>query len=85
MGRTIRWLVILAVIGGACAFGYKQYAARADSERPNYITNPIRKADLVAFISATGTIEPEDLIDVGAQVAGRIVSFGKDVDGKEID
>ncbi|MCE5228157.1 efflux RND transporter periplasmic adaptor subunit [bacterium] len=85
MGRFIRWLVILAIVGGACAFGYKQFKSRADGDRPNYMTSPIRRSDLVSFIPATGTIEPEDLIDVGAQVAGRIIEFGKDEDGKEID
>jgi len=32
-----------------------------------------------------GTVEPEELIDVGAQVAGQINSFGKDKNGKTID
>ena len=32
----------------------------------------------VTTIIATGTIEPEEVVDVGAQVAGRIVSFGDD-------
>jgi HlyD family secretion protein len=40
---------------------------------------------LVAVISATGTVEPEEVVDVGAQVAGKIVSFGKDKDGKIVD
>ena len=29
--------------------------------------------------------EPEEVIDVGAQVAGQILSFGKDADGKTVD
>jgi len=38
-------------------------------------------------ITALGTVEPEHSVDVGAQVAGRIVSFGTDsrIDGKSID
>jgi HlyD family secretion protein len=39
----------------------------------------------VATINATGTIEPEEVVDVGAQVEGLIVSFGKDANGKSID
>jgi HlyD family secretion protein len=39
----------------------------------------------VSTISATGTIEPVEVVDVGAQVAGLIKSFGKDKDGKPID
>src|SRR5438477_5688475 len=48
-------------------------------------TAPIKHGDLVATITATGTIEPIEVIDVGAQVAGLIKSFGKDKDGKAID
>lgn len=85
MGRFIRWLIILAVVCAACAYGYRQYKNRAAADKPDYLTTPLHTADLVSFISATGTIEPEDLIDVGAQVAGRIVEFGRDETGNEID
>ena len=45
----------------------------------------VKKGDLLAAISATGTVEPEEVVDVGAQVAGQINSFGKDKNGKTID
>jgi len=48
-------------------------------------TDPVKRGDLLAAISATGTVEPEEVIDVGAQVAGQINSFGKDKNGKTID
>src|SRR6266513_3364454 len=48
-------------------------------------TTSVKRGDLVATINATGTIEPVEVIDVGAQVAGLIGSFGKDKDGKTID
>lgn len=37
------------------------------------------------MISASGTIEPEVVVDIGAQVGGIIKSFGKDKFGKLID
>ena len=43
------------------------------------------KGDLEVTVGATGTVEPEELVDVGAQVAGKIVAFGKDKNGKPID
>jgi HlyD family secretion protein len=48
-------------------------------------TATIKRGDVVASIGATGTIEPLETVDVGAQVAGRISTFGKDQDGKSID
>jgi HlyD family secretion protein len=50
-----------------------------------YRTTPVKMGDLLASISATGTVEPEEVVDVGAQVAGQINSFGKDKNGKTID
>ena len=45
------------------------------------------RGDLAAGFSATGTIEPQEVMDVGAQVDGRIESFGNDStgNGKTID
>jgi HlyD family secretion protein len=48
-------------------------------------TVPVKQGDLLATISATGTVEPEEVVDVGAQVAGQINTFGKDKNGKTID
>ncbi len=48
-------------------------------------TVPVVRGDLVAVISATGTVEPEEVVDVGAQVAGKIVAFGKDKHGSLVD
>ena len=48
-------------------------------------TAAVKHGDLTATISATGTIEPIEVIDVGAQVAGLIKAFGKDKNGNTID
>ena len=45
----------------------------------------MQRSDLVAMIGSTGTVEPEEVVDVGAQVAGQISAFGKDKNGKSID
>jgi HlyD family secretion protein len=48
-------------------------------------TATVKHGDLVTTISATGTLEPIEVVDVGAQVAGLIKAFGKGKDGKTID
>src|SRR5262249_12112458 len=47
-------------------------------------TVQVERGDLMATISATGTIEPEEVVDVGAQVAGQIVTFGEDPRGGKL-
>jgi HlyD family secretion protein len=53
----------------------------------NYRTVSVHRGAVLATINATGTIEPEELVDVGAQVAGRIETLGKDLttSSKSID
>jgi len=50
-----------------------------------FSTAVIKRGDLTATINSTGTIEPIEVIDVGAQVAGLISSFGRDKNGKTVD
>ena len=44
----------------------------------SYRTVTIKRGDIGSTINTTGTIEPEEVVDVGAQVAGRIESFATD-------
>ncbi|WP_027358367.1 efflux RND transporter periplasmic adaptor subunit [Desulforegula conservatrix] len=76
-------LLISAVIIVIALTGWALFGKNGDSVK--YRTAIAKKGDLDATISATGTIEPEELVDVGAQVAGKILSFGKDGSGKLID
>lgn len=78
----IIWIFAIAVIGGGVFYFYQR--ATALPER-SYRTAPVKRGSLVASISATGTVEPEEVVDIGAQVAGRINSFGMDKAGKQID
>ncbi len=47
----------------------------------------LQRGDISSTISATGTVQPEETVDVGAQVMGLILSFGPDPHnpGKTID
>src|SRR6266850_7808324 len=72
---------ILALVGAVAVWGWR---AR-NGHKWIFRTVPVSRGDLVATISATGTVEPEEVVDVGAQVAGQITSFGKDPAGKTID
>lgn len=60
--------------------------AGCQKENPKpFRTAEVKRDTLLVTISATGTVEPEEVIDVGAQVSGKILSFGKDSAGKQVD
>ena len=68
------FVVVLLAVGMQA--GWQWYTATASE--PLFRTDHPTRGSLVATIIATGTIEPEEVIDVGAQVAGQITSFGQD-------
>ena len=76
-------LVILGLLGWGGTALYRH--CNAPQEKLVFKSEKISRADLRSTISASGTIEPEELINVGAQVNGKIMSFGTDADGKPID
>ncbi len=74
--RTV--LVLLVVIGLAAGGGAYYFRYMSADQAVNFRTAIVKRGDLQPTISATGTLEPEEVVDVGAQVAGRIVKFGLD-------
>lgn len=54
-------------------------------EKLSFTTATVKRGDVTATIGASGTIEPLEVVDVGAQVEGRISGFGTDTDGKTVD
>lgn len=72
-----RLLIILLLLWGGGGLGWWYYNG-AGVRRATFRTEPVRRGDLLATIDATGTIEPEEVVDVGTQVAGRIQGFGED-------
>jgi HlyD family secretion protein len=70
-------LLILVLIWGGGAAGL-WYWTELNAQHVTYRTITVRHGDLLATINATGTLEPQDVVDVGAQIAGEIKSFGPD-------
>jgi HlyD family secretion protein len=75
-------LLVLLMAGGGAGYWYLGAGTKATT----FKTEAVTRGDLLVETSATGTLEPEDVIDVGAQVAGQIKEFGTDAEkSKPID
>ena len=79
--KAILPIAALALAGGVGAWWWH---ARSDSKM-SFRTAIVQRGDVAVTISASGTIEPLMAVDVGAQVAGLIKSFGTDINGRKID
>lgn len=85
MNLPIKRSAFIAIAAAFAALAFIGYRHLNSHNSAPFRTVPVTRGDLRATISATGTVEPEEVIDVGAQVAGKIVTFGKDKNGKAID
>src|SRR5438046_9216739 len=85
MNTWIKNLLIIVIALGLVSAASVWYVRREKSTDSPFRTAPVTRGDIVATITATGTVEPEEVIDVGAQVAGRIMEFGKDKNGNTVD
>lgn len=84
-GRKTMKIIVTLLVLGLVAAASAWYFQRENSEAASFRTAQVTRGELLVSISATGTVEPEEVVDVGAQVAGQILSFGKDKSGKPID
>ena len=74
--KAVYWTSILLVIAGSGAAYYATHAGTRSIT--SFRTTEIKRGDLLSTINATGTIEPEEVVNVGAQVMGLILEFGSD-------
>src|SRR3954467_1176117 len=75
-----RFLLSLAVLIGLAVGGTAIYSKfyRSDSGKDQFRVEKVTRGELRINVRATGTIEPEETVDVGAQVVGRIKELGVD-------
>ncbi len=78
---TVVTVIVVAAAGAAGAWAWHAH----HGAKPLWRTGTVRKGNLMAMITATGTVEPEEVVDVGAQVSGQFLKFGTDKNGKPID
>jgi macrolide-specific efflux system membrane fusion protein len=74
-------LVILAILG-ASGYAWYRWGPGAKTESA-YITATVQRGDIEDQVSATGSLQPRDYVDVGAQVSGQLRKIHVEV-GSEV-
>ncbi len=75
MRTTLVLMAMASLAAGGGAYYFKHVAA----EQPGkFRTAEVMRGDLLPTISSTGTLEPKEVVDVGAQVAGIVSELGID-------
>lgn len=61
--------LFILVVGLAYA-GY--YFYNSEPDKPTLLTEQVKRGDIENYIAATGTLEPKQYVEVGAQVSGQL-------------
>ncbi len=70
-GHRKRWLV-LAVLISAVVAAVIVWRAAGNTKGPRYITQPAERGNLTVIVTATGTLEPTNEVEVGSELSGII-------------
>jgi HlyD family secretion protein len=73
--KKILTFLILAGLAGGGVYWYWQLQSGSGTV---FRFEEVALGKLVATVGATGTLQPRETVDVGAQVLGQIISIGKD-------
>jgi HlyD family secretion protein len=76
-------LIGIAVVIGLAALMYGGYALQnkiggGEDEKPRYKTADVDRGSIVQFVTATGTLNPVGLVNVGTQVSGTVSEISAD-------
>ncbi len=85
MKGWLKVLMVVVVLAAMAVVGWLIYSFYATHEETVFRTEKVARGDLMSVISSSGTVEPEELVNVGAQVSGKIMNFGVDGEGKPVD
>lgn len=83
MKKIVKIWVLVAVV--ALGGGLWYFVPQRTENKLHFVTTRVQRGHFVNKVQATGTLEPQELVDVGAQVTGEIKEFGTDVRGKRVD
>lgn len=73
--RWLLWLLLLPVAVGAAFF---LWSGNEPSTTARYRTEAVEQGDLVVTVTATGTLEPTNQVEVGSELSGIIRTVAVD-------
>ncbi|HOW66123.1 MAG TPA: efflux RND transporter periplasmic adaptor subunit [Candidatus Paceibacterota bacterium] len=73
-GGMIKWLVILALLGGAAWAGVS-YWQRPKETPVDFKTNLVARTNIIQSVTANGSLTPVRMVEVGSQISGVITKI----------
>jgi HlyD family secretion protein len=76
--KRVAVLVVLALLAGGGAAWYQNKQKNPKVEEPKYRTAAVDRGNITQTVTATGTINPVALVNVGSQVSGTVAELKAD-------
>lgn len=74
LGILFTLLGVTALLGG----GWALWQRRQEAARPQFVTGQVRHADIRVTVSATGTLQGLNTVEVGSEVSGKLTQVNVD-------
>jgi len=69
--RRLYWLLAL-IAAGIIGFGFYALLRGDAKQAVSYVTAEVRRGDLTVTVTATGTVQPVNQVDVGSELSGTV-------------
>ncbi|OWV96004.1 efflux RND transporter periplasmic adaptor subunit [Rhizobium sp. R693] len=77
-------LLLLILAGGGVAYFY----SRQEGNQYSYATQPIKRGDLTVLVTATGSVQPTEQVDISSELSGTVrdvnVDYNSEVKAGEV-
>jgi HlyD family secretion protein len=80
-GLWLKWGIILVVLSGGIWAGLR-YWARPSGAETEYKTSPVTRGDVTQIVTANGSLNPVQLVEVGSQISGVITEIKVDFNAR---
>ena len=82
MGRIIKWLLFLGVLGGAAALVFPAMSWWQERSKTKYLTVTASHGRVETVVNSTGTVKPVRTVSVGAFTSGPIAEIYVDFNSR---
>ena len=77
----LKWCVVLLVLAAVIWAG-RRYWAPSSSAEIDYKTSPVSRGDVTQIVTANGSLNPVQLVEVGSQISGSITEIKVDFNSR---
>lgn len=79
--RPVAWLALAAIVAAAVAFWFWQGQRDAQAQ-PRYSTETARRGNLSVRVTANGTLQPTNKVDIGSELSGTVAQVFVDINDR---